>query len=123
MNPFKRTGLRTQRRQGVEDANMGIIAHTPAHLPDALQLPDRRPPSRRSSGRLGRQAVEPLRAAQPRGAELRPAGRACGRGSRSLRIDAQGKALGQALLELEIDVSRTESFGLARHELQQGAKP
>lgn len=32
-----------------------------------------------------------------------------GGGSRSLRIDAQGKALGQVLLEMEIDLDRNEA--------------
>jgi hypothetical protein len=36
-----------------------------------------------------------------------------GGASRSLRIDAQGKALGQALLELVLDISETE---LARYK-------
>lgn len=43
-------------------------------------------------------------------------GALAGGGSRSLRIDAQGKALGQAILELELEVP--EAIGLLSSEVK-----
>jgi hypothetical protein len=43
-----------------------------------------------------------------------------GGGSRSLRIDAQGKALGQALLEIRVDVP-DDVFAIARRKASGSA--
>ena len=88
-------------------ANIGVIAYTPEgfqYLRDAL-------PASRLGG-----FFKPLGVGKVVRYELPNLGAfnfvlpgvLAGGASRSLRIDAQGKALGQALLELELEISRND---------------
>jgi hypothetical protein len=88
-------------------ANVGVIAHTPEgfkYLRDALTAARvERFFKRLGCGRVVRYDLPNLHAFNfvlPRVL--------AGGASRSLRIDAQGKALGQALLELELGISETD---------------
>ena len=93
-------------------ANVGVLAHTPQgfeYLRDALSATRvKRFFKRLGGGRVVRYDLPNLHAFN----FVLP-GVLAGGASRSLRIDAQGKALGQALLELELDISEAD---LARYK-------
>lgn len=88
-------------------ANIGVIAHTPECYAVLLE--------RLTAARVA-EFFRPMGALRVTRFELPNLGALnfllegvlAGGGSRSLRIDAQGKALGQALLEIELEV--TEEF-------------
>ena len=93
-------------------ANVGVIAYTPQgfeYLRDALSAACvERFFKRLGCGRVVRYDLPNLHAFN----FVLP-GVLAGGASRSLRIDAQGKTLGQALLEVELDISETD---LARYK-------
>jgi hypothetical protein len=99
-------------------ANVGVIAHTPAgfdYLRDALSASRvERFFKRLGCGRVMRYDLPNLHAFN----FVLP-GVLAGGASRSLRTDAQGKTLGQALLELELDISETD---LARYKPRRKTK-
>jgi len=99
-------------------ANVGVIAHTPEgfeYLRDALTAARvERFFKRLGCGRVLRYDLPNLHAFN----FVLP-GVLAGGASRSLRIDAQGKALGQALLELELDISEAD---LARYKPRRKTK-
>ena len=88
-------------------ANIGVIAHTPECY-DVLV--ERLTAARVADFFLPMGAVRVTRFELPNLGALNFVleGVLAGGGSRSLRVDAQGKALGQALLEIELEV--TEAF-------------
>ena len=96
-------------------ANVGVIAHTPegfAYLRKALPAARvERFFKQLGCGRVVRYELPNLHAFN----FVLP-GVLAGGASRSLRTDAQGKALGQALLELELDLSETD---LARYKIRR----
>ena len=88
-------------------ANVGVIAHTPdgfEYLRDALTAARvERFFKRLGCGKVVRYDLPNLHAFN----FVLP-GVLAGGASRSLRTDVQGKTLGQALLELELDISETD---------------
>ena len=99
-------------------ANVGVIAYTPQgfeYLRDALSASRvERFYKRLGCGRVMRYDLPNLHAFN----FVLP-GVLAGGASRSLRSDAQGKTLGQALLELELDISEID---LARYKPRRKTK-